>query len=291
MAIDRWILHNGEFRPAGDVLLAADARTVMYGDGCFETMRCYEGELLHFKDHIKRLEAGLEYLNIYKPNSLGVNDLRKHIIELLNRNGLSGEQAVVRLQVWREGGRGYMPDGDAGAGYVMSCGPLPGSASALELATAATRRIPSSSLSSRFKLSGGTNYIKAASEAGRAGADDALMLTTEGNVSETTVANIFWVRDEHVYTPSEECDLLPGITRGILLDLLRDMNHVQISEGSYEPAELQAAEAAWVCNSLREIQPVARLDEVKYRESHPVIYRLKESFRRYVESNLEPLQP
>lgn len=290
MATDRWILYNGEFRPAGEALLAADARTVRYGDGCFETMRSYEGGLLHFKDHLKRLEAGLEYLDINKPKNLGVNDLRKQIIELLNRNGLSGEQAVVRLQVWREGGRGYMPEGDAGAGYVMSCGPLPASASAVELATATTRRIPASSLSSRFKLSGGTNYIKAASEAGRAGADDALMLTTEGNVSETTVANIFWVRGENVYTPSEECDLLPGITRGILLGLLRQMDRVQVSEGVYEPSDLQAAEAAWVCNSLREVQPVARLDEVNYRETHPVIDRLQQSFRRYVEANLEPLQ-
>ncbi|MDZ7773663.1 MAG: aminotransferase class IV [Balneolaceae bacterium] len=287
---DRWIVYNGELRLADETLFPAGARPVLYGDGCFETFRSYSGSMLHFADHLERMIHGLEYLDINIPKVLQDSKFQSFVHKLLNENGRADREAMVRLQVWREGGRGYRPEEDARTGYVLTCGQLPQKTSDLTLATVSTRRIPEASLASRFKLSGGTNYIRAATEAADMGADDALMLTTDGMVSETTIANVFWLKGNSVSTPSEHCDLLPGITRGIVLKLLRRMGDLQVKEGAFGLEELQEADAAWVCNSLREIQPVSRLDDVSYDMAHPIHRRLDEAFDAYVERNLEPLQ-
>ena len=71
----------------------------------------------------------------------------------------------------------------------------------LKLAVAQTRCIPSEALERKYKLSNGLNYVKAAQEAARSSCDDALMLTVDGEVSETTSANIFWVNEGKIFTP------------------------------------------------------------------------------------------
>src|SRR5690606_40400625 len=67
------------------------------------------------------------------------------------------------------------------------------------------------SLHDALPISNGLNFIQAAREANNLGANDALLLTTSNKISETTIANIFWVKGNTVFTPSKICDLLPGI--------------------------------------------------------------------------------
>lgn len=282
---ERMAIVDGELMADDAPAVPVSSRGLMYGDGCFETLRSYRGRFLHLDRHLQRLRRGLDYLEMNAPESLGGVNARKMIEQLLRGNGMEKEDAVVRMQVWRSGGRGYRIAKNSEVHVAMTVSKLPLIKDAIELASVSVRRIPSDSLSSRYKLSNNINYIKAMSEAAGKKADDALMQNTAGYVSETTIANIFWLKDERLFTPSEACDLLPGITRSIMMDLA-DEHGISEEEGRYPLHDLLEADAAFVCNSVRELVPVSRIDNVTLDTAHPQLKKLKEAYRNYREGHL-----
>jgi branched-subunit amino acid aminotransferase/4-amino-4-deoxychorismate lyase len=137
-----------------------------------------------------------------------------------------------------------------------------------------------------FKSSTGLTYIRARMEARDQGGEDALMLTTDGYVSETTIANIFWIKNDIIYTPNLECDLLPGITRGILTSIIRDLDGVNLVKGQYRIEKVYESDAAWVCNSLREVRPVESIEDHPLDTEHPVFDQLREAVEEYKKRHL-----
>ncbi|MFH5831140.1 aminotransferase class IV [Halalkalibaculum sp. DA384] len=272
---------SGRYCRQGEPVLAADSRAVRYGDGCFETFRSYRGRFFYLGEHLERLRNGLQYLRIRPPFEIERESVKKKVITLLQKNNLYDGEAVVRIQVWREGKRGFQVSTSAKAGYCITADPLPAISSPVSLATVSVRRIPSEAIDPRYKLSNSINYIQAATEATERGADDALMQTTDGYISETTIANIFWMRGKTVYTPSEQCDILPGITRGRILHLLKTELNAPVSEGAFSLEQLKKADAAWICNSVRELVPVASVDGHTFPGAHPFVKELKKKIKSY----------
>ena len=229
--------------------------------------------------HMQRLQRSIQYLRMDPPPILSDPEaVKAKSRKLLRKNRLADCDAVVRLQVWREGGRGFAVDRDAGTGYGITVSPLPKITEPVTLATVGTRRIPSVSLDSRHKLSNSINYVLAAAEAAEQGADDALMLTVEGYLSETTIANIFWRKGETVFTPSVSCDLLPGITRKLVIELLEQELKVPVQQGAWKQEAIMECDAAWICNSVREVVEVGVIDDKKITGSGRFVKSLKHNF-------------
>ncbi len=272
---------------SGRAAVPVESRGLMYGDGCFETLRLYGGSFFKLGSHLRRLKEAAGYLGLVYPGELEAGRLKRDIAKLAKKNGLESGDAIARMQIWRGGIRGYRPQAEAATHYSLMVTGLPPSDDAITLSTVHTRRIPSAALPSRFKLCNNINYIAAVKEASAKGADDALMQTVEGYVSETTIANIFWIKGNTVYTPSESCDLLPGITRAVILELLKGDSRYRLREGSYRPEDLMDADAAWICNSVREIVPVARVNEASLAVDHQLLFSLKNQFEAYLKENLE----
>ncbi len=274
------IILNNKLFPAEHATIPVTSRGLMYGDGCFETFRSYQGRFLKLEEHLKRLNEGLDFLSLRLPEGLKPKKIRPQLKKLLSANNLMNDDAVVRLQVWRKGGRGYRPV-TYEANYSIIATPLAKQNTACRLAAINTKRIPSKALPSRYKLSNGLNYIIAAKQAIKKNADDALMETIDGTVSETTIANIFWLKNETVYTPSVDCDILPGITRSIVLKLLKESSQIKVKEGAYPLSAVKNADAVWLCNSLKEVQSVSSIDGVKFNTEAPLIHTLKEIFQSF----------
>lgn len=275
-----FIIYNGQLLPEEDVLISPVNRGIMYGDGCFDTLKSYKGKFLNLEAHFERTKSGAEYLGIEVIFDL--HGFKCKILELLEANGLLNQNAIVRIQCWREGGRGYATESSKG-NWLTTCSPYLASEGSKSLTTVNTRAIPSEALNRRFKLSNSINYIIATREALRKGADDALMLTIDGKISETTIANIFWLKGNTCFTPSLECDLFPGITRNILIKELREYHGLNVIEGQFTLEEIKSAEAVFSTNSLREVVPVSSIDEVKFdstNESIKTVKRVYESFKK-----------
>jgi len=121
---------------------------------------------------------------------------------------------------------------------------------------------------SRIKQTGILWKILARTEARRAGADDAVLLDTQGYVSEATSANMFWVRNGTLYTPSLDCGILPGITRAIVIEIAREQG-ITVSEGRFALDELRAADEAFLTSSTWELAPMRSLEEIPFPEGAP----------------------
>lgn len=284
---NRLILFDGAWKSAGEPLISAESRAVWYGDGCFETFRTYSGRFLKLESHIERLFGGMEYLGIAPPPGLQELKSGEPIRRMLEENHLGDTDAVVRIQVWREGKRGFTVSDNHESHYAVSALPLPEIPETVRLAIVSTPRIPTRALDSSFKLSNSINYIKASSEAVKKNADDALMLTVDGFISETTVSNIFWYCDGKIRTPSPDCDILPGITRSIVMPLLKEKLDQQVVEGRYTPEEMMKAEVVWICNSVRELVPVESVEGHTFTTDHPLFIEMASLFETYKEKALK----
>lgn len=283
------IIFDGEIVAGDTPIIPAESRGLMYGEGVFETLRVYKTRTLFLSKHIARLSRGLDTLGITAPDELKIDSLRTLIFKLLEKQDLLQDDVIVRLQVWRDGGRGYLPDEEAESHFSISASVSPDLFSPPELVIVNRRRIPSESLPSDAKLTNSINYILASREAAKKGGDDALMLTTDNWISETTIANIFWIKDKIVFTPSADCDILPGITRDILIQLVNNRIDLELREGRFNPEDLRNADAVWICNSVRELLSVKKIDSYSFNVEHNLLDELKARFHQFKEANLQPL--
>ncbi|HAH51563.1 MAG TPA: hypothetical protein DCL80_10000 [Balneola sp.] len=274
---------NGTLVLEEEASLPATSRALSYGDGCFETLVSYKSKFLHFEDHFARLQSGLKYLEMNL--DLTKDLLKSEVQKLLKKNELEDEDSVVRIQCYREGSSGYFNISDR-SGFIISNSPIPERGESLNLKTVSIPTIPSIALERKVKLSNSINYIKAAQEAKKKGGDDALMLTIDKRISETTISNIFWVKGNQVFTPSVNCDLLPGVTRSILIALINQDSELELIEGLFGLEDIYSAEAVFCTNSVMEMKPVSRIDDFSYKTDHSIVEKLKDDFKVYKEKLL-----
>lgn len=278
--MSRFININGTLISQEEASIPTTSRAVSYGDGCFETLVSYEGKFLHFKDHFARLQSGLKYLEMNL--DLTKDQMKSEVQKLLEENELEDEDSVVRIQCYREGSSGYFDISDR-SGFIISNRSIPERPGSIILKTVSTPTIPSIALERKVKLSNSINYIKAAQEAKKQGGDDALMLTIDKSISETTISNIFWIKGNQVFTPSLNCDLLPGVTRSILIKLIDQDSKLQLIEGAFRPEDIYSAEAVFCTNSVMEIKPISKIDDFSYKTDHFIVEKLKDDFKVYKE--------
>ncbi|WP_018126193.1 aminotransferase class IV [Balneola vulgaris] len=232
--------------------------------GCFETIRSYQGKFFLLEEHIDRLNKGMEYLGI--ESVVNVQSIRKYILTLLSHNALLAQDCVVKIQC--------TSSVDRSRHVVISTRDLPEKLPHWKLALVQTPVASKKNIETSLKLSSRAHYDRAAEEANKLGADDALMLNEEGFISETTIANLFWIKDHTLYTPSVQCDPLTGITRNFILQSCKSESLIEVEEGAYTLNELLSAESVFACNSVREIIPIQQIGDTLFDTGHPVLTQI-----------------
>jgi len=210
---------NGQFVPEEQALVSVFDRSFQYGDGLFETMRVFRGIPFRWAQHFERLERGAQFLKIDLPFPPAA--LRNFAAELIARNSLP--ESLLRLTLSRGvGPRGYSPNGAQRPSLVMSLHPAPvldfENPPRWRLAVSSFR-LPANEPLAQFKTCNKLPQILARAESDQAGADEALILNTEGCVVEASSSNLFWIDSGHVCTPPLAAGVLPGVTRAVVLEL------------------------------------------------------------------------
>ena len=258
---------DGQLLPADGAHVSVFDRGFQLGDGIFETLRARGGRVAELTEHLARLGRSAAGLDIeLEP---GVDDrIRAGIDALLEAEGLAGpeDDASLRITVTRGAfhGRGLLPPpGAVRATIAIQAWPVvppaPGHLTdGLHLVASAVRRDPENPLAA-FKTTSRADYVHARLEARRAGADDALFLTTDGHLSEATSANIFLVRGDELATPDLACAILPGTTRSWILGWAPSAG-LRPVEGWLTTRDLAEADEAFVCSSVAGILPVTAFE-------------------------------
>lgn len=254
---------NDEEVPVTEISQKLFSSALFYGTGCFETMRFENDTISRFDGHIRRLYRGLEYLQLPKYLFPGKEFLRQQITLLVNKSDCKGEAAKIRVQCSLIENNGYHPDSGVELLTHIRVSKIQDRDQSVKLLTAKTRVIPSQCRPSDLKLSNMLHYRAAYREAEKQNYDDALMLSVDGYVAETSIANLFWANGNNVKTPSKDCSILPGIMREITIKAIKMSEKLNIEEGTYKKESVLNADLVWISNSVIEFQPVISIDDVK----------------------------
>lgn len=279
-----WV--DGRFVSYDTPTLPPTVRGVLYGAGCFETFQSFSGRFLHLDRHLQRFADGIQWLRGGESPVPAESELRLVLNQLLEMNGLENTDAIIRLQASLLAERGYRDEPETGVQLSIIATPKPAREATVRLANADTCVVPTRCRPSGLKLSNTLHYLQAFREAVKQNRDDALMKTVNGKIAETSVANVFWKEGDTVYTPSPSCDILPGQMRRILMENIPEGTGCRVEEGEFGPEHLKRAEHLWVCNSLKQVQPVASLDGWKYSVESSFYAQLIDVLSRYIQRSV-----
>jgi 4-amino-4-deoxychorismate lyase len=235
-----------------------DDRGLAYGDGLFETMRVHDGDVPWWDAHWARLARGAVRLRIPLPDEARA---RREALALLD----AGEPGVLKLLLTRGGGgRGYAPPMDAKPTWILSCHALPpAKGDGLRLHWCATRLAPQPALAG-LKHCNRLEQVLARAECDQPGADEGLMRDADGAVVSATSANLFVLREGRWSTPPLDRCGVAGVCRGFLIPVL------EAREQALTAADVDAADAVFLCNAVRGILAVARIGARDFAP-HPAV--------------------
>jgi branched-chain amino acid aminotransferase len=253
----------------------------LYGDGVFEGIRAYNGYVFKLKEHLDRLYDSARAILLDIPLSKG--EIQEAVLETLRQNDL--KTAYIRLVISRGFGRlGINPAYCERPNIIIITQEWKGLYSeelyqkGLKAIVAAIRNKPPEGLPPIVKSLNYLTNVLAKIEANVKGADEAIMLDVNGNVSEAAAANIFIVKGERIYTPPV-MNNLPGITRETIIELARDS--YQVLEENFGIASLYMADEVFMTGTAAEVAPIVEIDGRVIGEGvpGPVTLELREKFK------------
>jgi branched-subunit amino acid aminotransferase/4-amino-4-deoxychorismate lyase len=248
---------NGQFLPEAQAVVPVNDRGFLLGDGLFETMRVASGKPFRFTQHLERLARGADFLKIKCPFTL--REMEKFARQLIEKNKMP--EAILRLTVTRgPGGRGYTLAGESEPTVLMTLYPAPPLDNPVEWSLVTSSfRVPTADPLSSFKTTSKILHVMARAEAAEQGADEALLLNTNGEAAETASGNLFWVIDNTICTVPAGHGILPGITRAVVLEICQTLG-LQTNKRTIKPEALRNFGGLFVTQSTLGIVPVVAFD-------------------------------
>ena len=258
------IFVDGKFLPKSKAVVSVFDHGLLYGDGIFEGIRAYGGNVFRLVDHINRLYDSAKAIHLKIP--MTKHEITEAVLESLRKNQL--RDAYIRLVITRgTGDLGVDPNLCKTPTVFIIAEPMasvlgPSEPKVVKLMVSSYRRDSVDATSHEIKSLNYMNSILAKIEASSAGADDAILLDHRGFVSEASVSNIFLVKNRKVVTPSTAAGILHGITRERLIRLCFDLG-LDVAERDVTPFELSGADEVFLVGTKSEIVAVGSISGSK----------------------------
>jgi len=259
--MSRKIYIAGELVPKEDAKISVYDHGLLYGDGVFEGLRCYDGKVFRLAEHVERLFNSAKAIWLTIPMSPA--EMSKAINDTVEANDIV--DGYVRVVVTRGAGSlGLDPNKCSNPQViiiadVISLYPAELYQQGLAIVTVSVMRTHPAALNPRIKSLNYLNNILAKIEGLQAGCIEALMLNHKGEIAECTGDNIFLVRKGVLYTPPIDAGILEGVTRQAVIDLAVKAG-IEVREVALTKHDVYIADEVFLTGSAAEVIPVVKVD-------------------------------
>jgi len=282
----QWIFLNGEFVSKEDAKVSVYDHGFLYGDGIFEGIRVYNGNIFKCKEHLERLYDSAKSIDLKVPYPM--DEMQQHIINTIRKNEL--RDGYIRLVVSRgPGDLGLDPRRSRVANVVIIVEPLaiyPEEAyvNGLKVVSVSTRRNIPDALNPKIKSLNYLNNVLVKIQANLAGVGEALMLNAQGYVAEGSGDNIFIVKRGILYTPPSYVGALEGITRAAIIEICGKIGYT-VKEEPFTLHDVYVADEVFLTGTAAEVIAVREVDGriIGEGKAGPITTRLLQEFRSIVE--------
>ncbi len=276
---------DGKYVDSTEAKVSVFDHGLLYGDGIFEGIRIYGGNIFRLDEHLERLEQSAKAIMLAMP--LSRPDMAEAVCETCRRNKLT--DGYIRLVITRGAGDlGLAPWlCEKPTVFIIaskiSLYPQEYYENGLSIVTVPTRRIAPDALPPTIKSLNYLNNILAKIEARNSGALEAIMLNTQGYVAECTADNVFIVQKGEVLTPAASAGALKGITRSTIFDIARGLG-VGIREADLTRYDIWCSDECFLTGTGAEVIPVVKLDGrvIGNGKPGPITNRILSVFRQRV---------
>ena len=252
---------NGDFIPLEEARISPMDRGFLFGDGIYEVIPSYDGRLVGFGPHLARMSDGLASLEI--DPGMSEEDWRAIANELIARNGGGDIALYFHVSRGADMRRDHAYPEDIAPTIYAFAYPIPPApvadkegATLYRVSTAEDMRWKRCNIKSTALLGNVMHYQQGKSS----GSDETILYNADGEVTEAAACNVFAVVAGTVVTPQLDEQKLPGITRQMLLDILKRHTDLTVKERVLTVSELRSAEEVWLTSSSKEVVPVVALD-------------------------------
>lgn len=259
MANERVAYVNGQIVPESQAVISIKDRGFLQGDAVFDTTRTFGHRIFRLDEHLDRFFHSLKYMRL-EPD-LSKEDFKRLTMEVLEAN-LPLIDGDDDYWVTQRVTRGVTVDGEEKPSIIIECVPLPFKARAryyrdgIPVVVPSVRRTPPEVQSPRAKVHNYVNLVQATMEVTSQHPDNwAILLDTNGNLSEGPGSNIFIVKDGIVMTPKEQY-ILSGISRRVTIELAQELG-IEVQEADIDLYDAYTADEAFVTSTSFCICPVS----------------------------------
>lgn len=267
---------DGQYIPIEDAKISIMTHAFNYGTGLFEGIRGYyakdEDKILIFRleEHVDRFVRNFNVLFIEIPETR--EDIERVCIEVAKRSGLK-ENLYFRPICYKSE---YLLEPKLKGVearfccYAIKLGDYVDVESGLDVMISSWRRLSDNAIPSRVKTTGSyINSSLAATEAKQMGFHEAIFLREDGTVSEGSAMNIFIVRDKKLITPPPSADILVGITRDTVIQLMREQLGFEVIERPLARTELYDCDELFFSGTGAQVAPVRSVDRREVGDGKP----------------------
>lgn len=253
--------YNGKLYKEEIAVIHPSSRGLKYGDGLFETMKMIDGKIILSNDHFERLFYGMKILEFQIPYNFSKNYFEDLIFELSKKNN-HFKKARIRLNVFR--GKGDITNFKNVPEFLIQTSEIPDKAEwndnglLIDIYSGAKK---SCDLLANIKTNNFLPYAMAAIYAEKNNLNDCILLNSYERICDTTIANIFIIKNDIVYTPSLNEGCIAGIIRKWIIKNLKDFAVIQ-KEISVN--ELEEADEAFLTNSISYLHWVGQFRSKRY---------------------------
>jgi branched-chain amino acid aminotransferase len=255
---------NGKLFPDNEPVLTASNQSYRYGDGLFETLKMVDGEIALFDRHMDRLFAGLQLLQYKIPALFTREQLHAAILALCKKNKCE-TPGRIRLSVSR--GQGGLYDGDNKLQFLIECWPAGEQVMRLNengLVLGSYDQIRKScDAFSGIKSASYLPYVMAAQMARSQHWNDCLVLNPFGRFCDSSIANLFWIKENLICTPPLSEGPVAGVMRAWLLEQLPAAGFA-ITEKNCTLEELATSDELFLTNAMYGLRWVRSFQDYTY---------------------------